>query len=76
MEKRVKGKPCWLTSDIRKVMNERDQVLRKARRTRSENTWSTYKRLRNSCNNMMKQARSKYHKNMISENFLDPFGKK
>ena len=38
IEKKVKGRKCpWIGNDIEKLMNERDQVLRKARKTKSGN---------------------------------------
>ena len=39
--KTVKGK--WLTPTIKKNLNLRDRLLRKARKTGNENDWSTYK---------------------------------
>ena len=54
MNKRVKGKPSpWLNKDTKAQMNNRDKALRKARRTKDENDWSIYKRLRNKCNNFL-----------------------
>ena len=61
----------WI-SNIKKLMNERDQVLRKARKTKSDNDWSRYKILRNQCNNLLKKNRSQYNKNLIEENSLNP----
>ena len=61
--KRVKGKPCpWMNSDIRKMMTSRDRMLRKARRTKKEEHWNLYKKLRNQCNNKMKYAESSFQK--------------
>ena len=43
----LRGIICpWLTSATKKLMNERDSFLRKARKTGSEVDWSTYRRLR------------------------------
>ena len=73
IEKKVKGRKCpWIGNDIKKLMNERDQVLRKARKTKSDNDWSRYKILRNQCNNLLKKNRSYYNKNLIEENSLNP----
>ena len=63
--KRVKGKPCpWMNSDIRKMMTSRDRMLRKARRTKKEEHWDLYKKLRNQCNNKMKYAKSSFLKKL------------
>ena len=44
IEKKVKGRKCpWIGNDIKKFMNERDQVLRKTRKRKSDNDWSRYK---------------------------------
>ena len=44
INKRVKGMFCpWLSNDIKTLMNERDKVLRKARKTKKELDWSNYK---------------------------------
>ena len=71
--KRVKGKHCpWLTTNIKSHMNERDKVLRKARKTKKDSDWSMYKRLKNRCNNLIKQAKSKYHNDLLIENKNNP----
>ena len=73
ISKKVKGKPCpWLTSDVKKHMNERDMLLRKARRTCKEVDWSNYKRKKNFCTNTIRSAKAQYHKNMLTENANNP----
>ena len=59
----------WIGGDVKKLMNERDQVIRKARKTKSENDWLRYKTLRNQCNNLLKKSGSQYNKNLIEESF-------
>ena len=53
-------------------MNTRDQVLRKARKTNKECDWSSYKRVKNLCNNKVKQAKQKYQKDLLFENRNKP----
>ncbi|XP_057302789.1 uncharacterized protein LOC130636955 [Hydractinia symbiolongicarpus] len=73
IEKRVKGKRCpWLPNDIKKDMNTRDQLLRKARKSNKGSDWSAYKTLKNRCNNRIKYARQKYHSDLLSENCRSP----
>ena len=73
IQKKVKGQPCpWLPNDLKKHMNARDKLLRKARKTNMEIDWSNYKSKKNMCNNAIKSARSTYHKNLINENANDP----
>ena len=51
----VRGVKCpWLQAATKKLMNERDSVLRKARRFGSELDCRRYKRLRNQVSNRIK----------------------
>ena len=45
-----------------------DPALRRSRKSKNSDDWSSYKRLRNACNNKVKQAKQKYHRNNLSEN--------
>ena len=47
-------------------------MLRKARKTKSENDWSRYNTLRSQCNNLLKKSGSQYNNNLIEENSLNP----
>ena len=52
IKKEVKGRYCpWLTPGIKRLMNDRDIQLRKARRTNKACDWSDYKRRKNACTN-------------------------
>ena len=62
----------WLTSATKKLMNERDSFLRKARKTESEVDWSTYWRLRNQVSNRIKIERRRYQRNEIQDNLANP----
>ena len=53
-------------------MNNRDYHLKKARRTKAEVDWSTYKRLRNRVNRLIYKAKQSYNKNILTENANDP----
>lgn len=75
IQKRVKGRPCaWLNENLKSIINQRDQLLRKARKSNSASDWRKYKDLRNKCNNMQKNAKAKHHKNLIDENRTNPKG--
>ena len=72
-KKTIKGKPCpWLTKEIKKQMNDRDGLLHKARRSKNHNDWIWYKTFKNRVNNVIKRAKSKYHKNLLDENISKP----
>ncbi|XP_057299217.1 uncharacterized protein LOC130629860 [Hydractinia symbiolongicarpus] len=48
IRKKVRGKPCdWMTVDLKKEMNSRDNLLRKSRKTKSEADITAYKKIRN-----------------------------
>ena len=73
INKRVKGRPCpWIDDELKRTMNRRDRILRKARSSWIDNDGKTYKTLRNLCNNMQKKAKATYHKNLLNQNKLNP----
>ena len=73
IEKRVKGRPCpWLNIDTKKLMNRRDQTLRRARKFKSNDDWESNKTLRNKCSKKIKKAKSNYHKKVLNDNINKP----
>ena len=71
--KNVRGKPApWLSSDVKKLMNDRDKLLRKSRISKAELDISKYKRKRNKANIAIRTARSSYHQNLLKENSSNP----
>ena len=69
IEKRVKGRPCqWINDDIKAQMNSRDQLHRKAKKSKSTEDWNAYKRKRNACTNEVKKAKSTYFRSLLNEN--------
>ena len=73
IEKRIKGKSCkWLNSDLRKEMNNRDKQMRNARKTNSDEDWTSYRKMRNECNKNVKRAKSNYHQDILKENITNP----
>ena len=72
-QKTVRGNECkWMNPEIRQKMRERDYYLKRARRSNSENDWSSYRRLRNSVTNMIRISKSKYNKHLLYEQADDP----
>ena len=66
--KRIKGKPCpWLTNELKNEMNFRDQLLRKARRTKRQLDWDNFKRKRNYVTNLIRSSKNKHHQNLLKE---------
>ena len=53
----------WMTGDIRKHMNERYKLFNKAKGTpKKSNEWILYRRKRNFCTNLIRQAKANYWK--------------
>ena len=71
--KKIKGRVCpWLNRNVKSFMNDRDKILRKARKSKNSNDWERYRKLRNKCNTMLKAAKSKYYKDTLDEHSLNP----
>ena len=56
----------------KKLMNDRDKLLRKSRRTKAELDISKYKQKRNEVNIAIRKAKSSYHQNLLKENSANP----
>ena len=68
IEKRIKDKPCeWLDDTIKKEMNKRDKLQRKARGSKSNARWAEYKRQKNRCTNLIRRAKSTYYRDALNE---------
>ena len=71
--KRVKGLECkWLKAETKSEMNSRDQLHRKAHKSRKGKDWKTYEKQCYKCNNLIKKAEASYHRNLIEENATNP----
>ena len=53
-------------------MNDRDKLLQKSRRTKSELDIPKYKQKRNEVNIAIRKAKSSYHQNLLKENSANP----
>ena len=72
MEKRERGKPSpWISGELKRYICERDNRLRKARRTNKNEDWATYKSLRSSVIRSIKRVKSNYNRKLIEENMHD-----
>ena len=71
--KKIKGKPApWLTSNVKCLMNERDKLLRKSRRSKLSSDIINYKQKHNAVNIAIRQAKSTYYKDLLKENAGNP----
>ena len=53
-------------------MDTKDKLLRKALKSNNDNDWHEYRQARNKCNAKVKEAKRKYHRNLIEENKENP----
>eukprot|EP00795_Rhopilema_esculentum_P010725 gene10725-19504_t len=73
ISKKVRGKPAlWLNNEVKALMNDRDKLLRRSRRTRKESDISAYKQKRNEVNIAVKRTKSDYHKKLLKKSSKDP----
>ena len=71
--KMVRGKPApWLNKDFKRFIDNKNRLLRKARKTKNDDDWEQYRTARNKCNAKIKEAKRKYHRNLIEENTNNP----
>ena len=69
IERYVCGRDCpWLTLEIKQEIRERDYYLRKARKSNTENAWSTYRQLRTSVTTAIKNSKANYNRTILREN--------
>ena len=73
IQKRVKGSQSqWLSTDIKDVMNDRDKMLRRARKSKCEHDWASYRHFRNKCTNKVKKAKAARYQTLLGENSKNP----
>ena len=58
----------WLTTEIRKLMKERDNLHKLALKTNSELYWSSFKRMRNAVTLKLRREKKHYYNNQFQEN--------
>jgi hypothetical protein len=65
--RRITKNPApWISDDIRQLMRQRDKSNLKARRTKNPADYQNYKQIRNRCKQVIRNAKSRYHRNLIS----------
>ena len=62
----------WLNEGFKRLMNERDKVLRKFRKANSEVYQAAYKGKQHAFNIAVRKAKYSFHRKMFSENTGDP----
>ena len=66
------NKVPWMTSDIKKLMNTRDNFKRKAILTNNENDWLIFKTTRNKVNIELRNAKKDYYFSKIADQKFNP----
>ena len=57
----------WMTGEIRKEMNKRYKLLKKAKTTKRETDWLAYKSKRNAVTNMLRKAEQKHWEESLND---------
>ena len=66
IEKHVRGKPClWIDECLKRQMNKRDQLLRKARTNNDEVSWNEYRVQRNRCTRDVRKPKASYNQSCL-----------
>ena len=72
VKKSVRGRDCpWLNNSIGNMMNERNNLLKKARNTGKESEWSAYRKSRKTTS-MIKNSKANYNRSVSHENMNKP----
>lgn len=70
VQKTVNGKPSpWLTEEVKRHMNVRDQLNRKAQKHGRPVDWQNFRRKKNFVINEIKRSKKNYFKNQLKENY-------
>ncbi len=73
IERKITGRDCpWLTSEIRSKINQRDYLLRKAKRSKTQKDWDDYKCARNSTTSAIRKLKANYHRELFKETLNSP----
>ncbi len=71
--KKVRSKKVpWITTEIKKLINTRDRLKRKAISTNQENDWSNFKTTRNKVNIELRNAKKVYYTSKIAGQRSNP----
>ena len=69
----LRGMKCpWLMNETKKLMNERDYFLKKARRSGTEVDWSVYYPLQNRVTNRIRRERCEYYRRELHDHLDNP----
>ena len=69
IQKRVKREvqPKWFSNEISQEIKKRDMLLKKARKSQTESDWSEFKRVKNKVTELIRDTKSNYFKQKVSE---------
>ena len=59
---------CWVDDDMKRKMDERDNLRKKARATDEEVDWIAYRKARNKCCKDLIKSKEKYYRNIFWKN--------
>ena len=59
--------PKWFSNEISQEIKKRDMLLKKARKSQTESDWSEFKRVKNKVIELIRDTKSNYFKEKVSE---------
>ena len=74
-QKRIKKsvQPAWFTSELNKLIVERNNLLKKAKRSGTDtDAWNKYKKCKNSVTKAIRLAKKEYFQNQVKDNRNNP----
>ena len=73
IEKTIKGKPSpWMNEKLKRHMNVRDQLLRKAQKSKRGSDWTNYRKKRNFVKNEVIRSKKSFFQSKLQENKNNP----
>ena len=69
---RRQRQPEWMSPEILCAVNERDRLLKRSRKTNTEDDWCRYKLARNASTCKIREAKRKFYQSALKENRHNP----
>ena len=67
-----KSQPAWSTSDLNKIITERNKLLKKAIKSQKVDDWSKFKKSKNMVTRLIRQSKKDYFKTQVAANRNNP----
>lgn len=68
----AQGKDPWFSTELSTLLSSRNKAWTLARRTKSAHDWAKFREIRNKLTSKVRQAKSNYHLNLLSNSYSNP----